>query len=304
MALSSVSRDLRRSRFEMGSRVFTSVPALQHCPDQGKVAEVKNTKKKKKKQTKPNIPALQRVSMTTRPASVGWWSAARHFQFICFRVPLMSPPRSLGVRSGYAEKRSPSASCRLLSVARVHRLTTSFRRSRLGTARRRDPASPRDRLCASLPGRILPGCGCPRYCSRFPEPAGAAGRAGPCFGGARFPGGQRRVSAGRAGGRVPARTVTGRALGSVPGAAPGGGSQHWLSGDGTRAPRGRHRSMALSREGRLTWLWIHRVTLAESLCLGILSLRVCEEGRGGLPGPRWAWKEDTGVARCRGAAGI
>lgn len=43
----SVSHDLRRSFFEMGSRVFTSVPALQHCPDQGKVGEVKNTKKKK-----------------------------------------------------------------------------------------------------------------------------------------------------------------------------------------------------------------------------------------------------------------
>lgn len=56
MALSSVSRDLRRSRFEMGSRVFTSVPALQHCPDQGKVAEVKNTKKKKKKTNKAQYP--------------------------------------------------------------------------------------------------------------------------------------------------------------------------------------------------------------------------------------------------------
>lgn len=294
----------------MGSRVFTSVPALQHCPDQGKVADVKNTKKTNKKTPqKTNLSALQPVSMTTRPASVGRWSAARHFQFICFRIPLMSPRRSLGVRSGSAEKRLPSASCRLLSVPRVHLLATSFRRSFLGPVRSRDPASPRDRLRASLPGRILPGCGCPRYCSRFPEPAGAAGRAGPCFGGARFPGGQRRVSAGRAGGRVRARTVTGQALCSVPAAAaaPGGWSRRWLSGDGTRAPGalgGRHCSMALSREGRLTWLWIHRVTLAESLCLGILGLRVCEEGRGGLPGPRWAWKEDTGVARCRGAAGI
>lgn len=244
--------------------------------------------------------------MTTRPASVGRWSAARHFQFICFRVPLMSPRRSLGVRSGSAETRLPSASGRLLSVARVHLLAISFPLSFLGPARSRDPASPRDRLRASLPGRTLPGCGCPGYCSRFPEPAGAAGRVGPCFGGAHFLGGQRRVSAGRAGGRVPSRTVTGQALGSVPAAAaaPGGWSQHWLSGDGTRAPGARHRSMALSREGRLTWLWLHRVTLSESLCLGILGLRVCEEGRGGLPGPRWAWKEGTGVARCRGAAGI
>lgn len=35
------------------------------------------------------------------------------------------------------------------------------------------------------------------------------------------------------------------------------------------------------------------MTLPESLRLRNLCLRVCEEGRGGLPGLRWAWNERT-----------
>lgn len=68
MALSPVSRDLRRFFFEMGSRVFTSVRVLQHRPGKGKVGEVK----KEKKAPKPNLPAQQPVSMTTRPACLRW----------------------------------------------------------------------------------------------------------------------------------------------------------------------------------------------------------------------------------------
>lgn len=194
----------------------------------------------------------------------------------------------------------PSASCSRHSVPRVHQLATGFRCSLLGPARSRDPASLRACLRASLPGRILPGCVCPRYCSRFPEPAGAAGPCGPVL--------WRRwlswqAAAGECGSGRRADSCArchrpGPRLCPAAAAAPGGWSQHWLPGDGTRAPgdpRGRHRAVALSREGRLIWLWIQRVTLAESLCFGILGLPVCEEGRGCLPGPRWAWKEDPGV---------
>lgn len=153
IAPSPVSRDLCRPFFEMGSRVFTSVPVLQHYPDQGKVDKVG---KRTPKNPKTNLPALQPVSMTTRPATVGRWSAARHFQFICFRVLLMPPRRALGVKFGFAEKHLSPASCHLLSVPRVHLLATDFRRSFLGPARSRDPTSLRARLRATLPDRILP----------------------------------------------------------------------------------------------------------------------------------------------------
>lgn len=168
-------------------------------------------------------------------------------------------PRSLGVRSGSTEKRLPSAYCRRLSVPRVHQLATGFRRSRLGPARSRDPASLRARLRASLPEQILPGCFCPRYCSRFPEPAGAAGPCGPVLW-RRSLSWQAAVGECGWGRRVDpcARCHRpGPRLCPAAAAAPGGWSQHWLPGDGTRAPGapgapgGRHRAMALSREGRL-----------------------------------------------------
>lgn len=203
------------------------------------------------------------------------------------------------MRSGSAKKRQSDASGRLLSVPGSHLLATSFRLSFPGPARSREPTSLRARLRTSLPGRVLPGC-----CSSGSVLGaggsgwGVRGRTGPCFGGARFSGGQRRVSARRAGERVPARAVAAQALSSVPAAAAAldDPPQHSLRGDSIRAPGalgGRDRAASRSREGRLTWLWTHRVTLAVSLRLGSLGPRVCEERCGGLPGPRWAWSERT-----------
>lgn len=304
IAPSPVSHDLCRPFFEMGSRVFTSVQVLQHCPDQGKVDKVG---KRTPKNPKTNLPALQPVSMTTRPATVGRWSAARHFQFICFRVLLMPPRRALGVKFGSAEKHlSPL-------------LTPSLRSSRSPTRHRFPPLFPRPR---AQPRSNLP---------QGPPPCVTSGQN---TSGLRLPPVLFSVlGAGGSGGAVRARVWrrslswraaagkcrSGRRAGPCArchqpgpwlrpcGRGCSGRLVLALRGDGTRAPGapgGRHRAMALSWEGRLTWFWTHRVTLAESLCLRILVLQVCEEGRGGLPGLRWAWKEDTVVARCRGAAGI
>lgn len=252
MAPSPVPRDFCRSFSEMGSRVFTSVRALQHCADQGKVGEVKKKEKTKNKKIPKTAkiqspgsatcfhdnPASQRPPVKCRASLPGHLLPSSAAAF----------PRSLGVRSGSAEKRLPSASCRLLSVPRVHPLATGFRRSFLGPARSRGPASPGARLRASLPGRTLPGCVCPRYCSRFPEPAGAAGPCGPvlwrrslscqaaageCGSGRRAdacarchrPGPRLRPRGRGCSGRSPGSRVTAHA----PPAPPGAGTALWLS---------------------------------------------------------------------------
>lgn len=180
--------------------------------------------------------------MTTRLTSVCGQSAARHFQLICFRIPLVPPRRSrrgeVGFRGEVLPTPSPAASSPL-SVPRVHLLATGFRRSFLGSARSRDPASRRARLRGVTSGLSASGPPLARVLVSVPGAGGSGGAVrGPCSGGVRFSGGQRRVSAGQAGGQVPVRFVAGQALGSVPAAAAAicGRPQHSFPGETARAP--------------------------------------------------------------------
>lgn len=134
--------------------------------------------------------------MTTRLTSVCGRSAACHFQLICFRVPLGPPRLPLRGEVGFrGEALLPSSRLPLPRPRTVApHSSCSPGGHRLPPLLPRLSAQPRTGLSQGPSVDVTSGqsaSGPPklRYWSRSLEPAGATG---PCSGGARLAGGQRR----------------------------------------------------------------------------------------------------------------